>query len=78
MVGALPPFLFSTIKLKKMKSIKALGVHQSTSVKIPKIDRISALGISPKNKYGHFDEKNGTTYFHTFLPYGDINKLVEE
>ncbi|WP_228408126.1 MULTISPECIES: hypothetical protein [unclassified Chryseobacterium] len=61
-----------------MKPIKALGVHQGTSVKIPKIDRISALGISPKNRYGHFDEKNGTTYFHTFLPYGDINKLVEE
>lgn len=61
-----------------MKPIKALGVHQATSVKIPKINRVSALGISPKNRYGHFDEENRTTYFHTFLPYGDINKLVEE
>lgn len=61
-----------------MSKIKALGTHTVPSVKIPKINKISALEIFPKNKYGHFDEGNDITYFHTFLPYGDINKLVDE
>lgn len=61
-----------------MKSIKALGNHTIPSVEIPKVNKISTLGISPKNKYGHFGEGNDITYFHTFLPYGDINKLVDE
>lgn len=61
-----------------MKSIKALGTHTTPKFDVPKVNKIDALGISPKNKYGHFNEVNSITYYHTFLPYGDINKLVDE
>ncbi|WP_114822264.1 hypothetical protein [Chryseobacterium sp. KLBC 52] len=60
-----------------MKSIKALGTHDIASLKMPKITKISGLGLSPENKYGHLNG-SGLTYYHKFLAYGDINKLVEE
>lgn len=57
-----------------MGTIKALGVNNITSPKSPKIAKINALGIS-KNIY--FDVADENTYFHEFLPYADINKLVD-
>ncbi|KFF14121.1 hypothetical protein IW15_01365 [Chryseobacterium soli] len=60
-----------------MKPINALGTNDLPSLKMPKITKISGLGISPENKYSNLDGE-GATYFHKFLPYGDINKLVDE
>ena len=57
-----------------MDNIKALVANDVSALRIPKIN---GLGISSGNNR-IVSNQGGITYYHKFLPYAGVNKMLEE